>query len=200
MVKSLPAAALVYLLAALSPVACAQDGPGSPGPDSVAPGVRAEDAGASEDDISLPLVPPYEAVLRSLVVPGLGQMRIRQPVQGVAFLTVTAGLLGAWWTAYREFRHAYDDEYLPAVRKYGLRSDEAESLYGDANRRYKVSRFLLFTALGVWGYSLVDAYVDANIHNAQLRAEKLLQEGEEIRRLDVEFRGARPAVRLRLPF
>ncbi|MBM3214202.1 hypothetical protein FJZ36_04725 [Candidatus Poribacteria bacterium] len=146
------------------------------------------------------LVAPYTAVVRSAILPGWGQVRIRERVEGAAFFVVTAGLMSAWFVSYRDFRDQYDHVYLPAVKQYGVTSREANAIYSDVNGRFKASRLLLFSALGVWGYSLIDAYVDANIFNAELRAEELLREGEEIRKLQFELMTSGPRVRIRVPF
>lgn len=146
------------------------------------------------------LVSPYGTVLRSLVLPGWGQLHIRQRLEGTAYFVGVAGLGTAWVVAHREFRRRYNDLYLPAVRNYGVTSPEAESLYADVNRRFKTSRFLLFAALGIWGYSLVDAYVDANLYNAKIRAEDVLEESRAIRKLQIGREGGRLFLRYRTLF
>lgn len=146
------------------------------------------------------LVSPYGTVLRSVVLPGWGQIHIREPIQGLAFLAGVGGLTAAWVIAYRDFRQQYDDVYLPEVKRSGVSSPEANAIYSDVNRRFKTSRFLLFSTLGVWGYSLIDAYVDANIYNAEIRAEDVIEEGKEIRRLQLGWRRNAPFLRYRIAF
>lgn len=135
------------------------------------------------------LVSPYGTVLRSLVLPGWGQIYIRQRLEGTVYFVGVTSLGIGWVVAHRDFRHRYHEVYLPAVKNYGVTSPEAEALYSDVNRRFKVSRFLLFTALGLWGYSLVDAYVDASIYNAQIRAEDVLEESRALRKLQIGWEG-----------
>ena len=152
------------------------------------------------EDADLPLIHPYNALIRSAVVPGWGQVSIRQPIQGTLFFTATVGLLAGWWVVRREYRSMYDEEYLPAVERYGLNSDEAESIYRDVNARFRVSRTLLLTAGGIWLYGLIDAYVDAAIFNAELRAERLIEETRRAKMIEIEWRDAAPTLRLNFEF
>jgi len=163
------------------------------------------DAVASKTDLAPQpsdprLVSPYGTVLRSLVLPGWGQMHIRERMEGFTFLVGVSGLAAAWVVAHRDFRHQYDDVYLPEVKRSGVSSPEAEALYRDVNRRYKTSRFLLFTTLGVWGYSLIDAYVDANIYNAEIRAEEVIEDSKEIRKLRVGWHRGTPFLSYHIAF
>lgn len=146
------------------------------------------------------LVSPYGTVVRSLIVPGWGQIHIRERFQGLAFLTGIGGLATAWAISYSDFRQQYNDVYLPEVEKNGVSSASANAIYADVNRRFKTSRFLLFTTLGVWGYALIDAYVDANIYNAEIRAEDVIEDSNEIRKLEVGWHRNAPIVRYRVAF
>lgn len=140
------------------------------------------------EDAKLPLVSPYSAVARSAFVPGWGQFVIRQPIQGSFFLGTTAGLAAGWFIVHQEYRDKYA-LYEAAARNYGFNSEEANRLYVPANKDYKTSRALLFTMMGVWAYSLIDAYVDASIYNAELRSKRVLEEGEQIRKINIRWRG-----------
>ncbi len=157
-----------------------------------------------EDAFEPPHVPgtvaPYAAVLRSAIVPGWGQYAIRQPVQGTVFAASALGLLAGWWVVRQDYTSMYDGEYIPAVQNFGVTSDEAESIYLEVNRRFKVARLLLGTAVGIWAFSLIDAYVDANIYNAELRAEDVLREAETVRSLRFGLVGEKLSLRLELPF
>ena len=52
-------------------------------------------------------------------------------------------------------------------------SSQAVFYYGKANDYYKLSRFLFYTAAGIWAYSVINAYVDAHIYNAQQQIKML---------------------------
>ncbi len=145
-------------------------------------------------------MPPYSALVRSAFVPGWGQFTIRQPVQGTVFMAGTAGLLTGWWITRRDFRDIYNNEYLPAIEAYGLTSDEAEALYATSNERFKVSQTFLFSALGLWAFGLIDAYIDANIYNAERRAEQVIEQGRELRNIQVDWESSAPTLSLNFAF
>ena len=146
------------------------------------------------------LVRPYSAVLRSAVVPGWGQFAIRQPIQGSIFAASSLGLLTGWWLVRQDYTAMYADEYLPAVDNYGVDSAEADAIYLNVNKRFKVGRFLLFTAAGIWAFSLIDAYVDASIYNAELRSADVLKEAKTIRLLQFGLALEQPGVRVAFAF
>lgn len=152
------------------------------------------------EEKALGLVPPSHALARSIVLPGWGQFVIKQRVQGSVFLVGTAGLLTGWWVSRTDFRDAYDNGYLVAVEAYGLNSDEAEAEYAIANERFKISQTFLFSALGVWGFSLLDAYIDANIYNAERRAEQVIEQGRELRKFQVNWDDSVPSLSMNFAF
>ncbi len=152
------------------------------------------------EEKALGLVHPYSALARSAVVPGWGQFKIRQPVQGSVFFLGAAGLLAGYWVTHGDFRDAYDTGYLPAVETHGVDSPEAAVLYASSNEKYKVSQALLFTALGVWGFGLIDAYIDANIYNAERRAEQVIEQGHELRNIQVDWESAAPTLSVNFAF
>lgn len=158
------------------------------------------EATRAAEEKALGLVPPSHAVLRSAFVPGWGQFTIRQPVQGSIFMVGAAGLLTGWWVTRRDFRDAYDNGYLRAVEVYGMDSPEAEAQYATANERFKVSQTLLFSALGVWAFGLIDAYIDANIYNAERRAEQVIEQGRELRKIQVNWDDAAPTLSMNFAF
>lgn len=127
------------------------------------------------------------ALIRSALMPGLGQWSIGQPIQGTFFLVATVACVGGGVFFHNEYRTMYNEEYLPAVERFGVTSDEAESLYRQVNSRFKLSRGLLLTALGIWMYGMVDAYVDAAIRNATLEAESVRQNREAMEQLNVHL-------------
>jgi len=152
------------------------------------------------EEKALGLVHPYSALVRSAVVPGWGQFKIRQPVQGSIFFLGAAGLLAGYWVAHSDFREIYDNGYIPAAEAHGADSPEALAFYATSNERFKVSQALLFTALGVWGFGLIDAYIDANIYNAERRAEQVIEQGHELRNIQVDWENAAPTLSVNFAF
>ena len=92
------------------------------------------------EEKALGLVHPYSALVRSAVVPGWGQLKIRQPVQGSIFFVAATGLLAGYWVAHRDFRDIYDNGYVPAAEAHGADSPEAAAFYATRNEGFKVSQ------------------------------------------------------------
>ena len=94
----------------------------------------------------------------------------RSKLEGViVFLSV--GLLSSGgMRAHAIYRDYYNNKYTPAVL---AESDKADVYLDRANQYYKLSRFLLYSAAGIWAYSVLDAYVDAHIYNAQQQVDML---------------------------
>ncbi len=109
------------------------------------------------------LISPIGAVARS-IVPGWGQFYTHDKLQGtLIFLSVSIiGSFGIKEDA--EYRRYYNDFYKQAVYS---ESSQASYYFDKANDYYKLSRFLLYTAAGIWAYSAIDAYIDAQIYNAK---------------------------------
>lgn len=135
---------------------------------------------AEEEEADLRLVHPYSAMARSAVLPGWGQFTIGEPLQGSFFGAATIGLFAGWWVARSNFKDMYDNEYLPAIRNHGITSPTAKAVYNRVNERYKISQFFLFAGIGVWAYGLIDAYIDANIHNAEVMGKRVMKESEQL--------------------
>ena len=53
------------------------------------------------------------------------------------------------------------------------------------NERYKLRQLFLYSAIGVWAYSIIDSYVGAKFYNAKERVDLLTDEAKEIERLGV---------------
>ena len=133
-----------------------------------------------EAEADLRLIHPYGAMARSAVLPGWGQFSIGEPLQGSFFGAATVGLFAGWWVARSNFKDMYDNEYLPAIRNHGITSPTAKAVYNRVNERYKISQFFLFAGIGVWAYGLIDAYIDANIHNAEALGKRVMEESEQM--------------------
>jgi hypothetical protein len=96
---------------------------------------------------------PEKAVVLSAVLPGGGQFYTRQHVKGAAFLAAEGILIGLTLKEYLDMND-YDRMY----RETG--EESYRSMSDDAFDRMLARGFLFF---GVWGFSLVDAFISAQL-------------------------------------
>ena len=150
-------------------------------------------------DSSPRLVSPVGSVVRSVVIPGWGQIHAQNYVSGSFSFLGTTGLLDGGLVSHRSFRQIYDNEYAP-VAKVNSKSPAALSIYGRVNQVYKIRQFFLLTAAGVWAYSIVDSYVAANLRNARSKSRVLLRDVVKIEKLSLEIKPNRISFRTRLEF
>ncbi len=94
---------------------------------------------------------PTGALVRSAVIPGWGQFYNREPLKGLAYGSLQAGLLG--WTLYEN--HAADH-----ARDMFLATGDP-SWDRDAEDHRNTFRSLIWYTAGAWVLSMLDAYVDA---------------------------------------
>jgi TolB-like protein len=100
-----------------------------------------------------------DALMRSLLFPGLGQSYNRQTAKAIAFAGTELALLGAA-AAYHLAGNQAHDEYLKVgASAGGSPSAEATRLYDLASSRYTTRNWLLIGGAGVWVVNLVDAWV-----------------------------------------
>lgn len=141
------------------------------------------------------LISPIGAAARS-IVPGWGQVYTRSKIQGV-FVFLSIGLLaGGGARAYAIHQDFYNNRYVPAVL---ADSDQADFYYDRSNQYFKLYRFLIGAAGGVWAYSALDAYVDAQIYNARQRARILDVNDKGLRQLKLENSLSKAAVPKNVP-
>lgn len=124
------------------------------------------------------LISPIGAVSRS-VIPGWGQFYTHNKLKGIiVFLSV--GVLGVGGaqvdSTYRDYYNKYRDAVFAD-------SGQADFYFDRSNQYYKLSRFLLYTAAGIWAYSIMDSYVDAHIYNAQQQSKMLDIDDERLLQL-----------------
>lgn len=94
---------------------------------------------------------PTGALLRSAVVPGWGQFYNEEPLKGLAYGSLQAGLLG--WTLHENHRaNNARDMFL-------LTGDPAWDQAREDHRNR--CRSLIWYTAGAWVLSMLDAYVDA---------------------------------------
>jgi len=150
-------------------------------------------------DSSTRLISPVGSVVRSVIIPGWGQIHAQNYVSGSFSFLGTTGLLVGGLVSHRSFRQIYDKEYAP-VAKVNSKSPAALSIYGRVNQVYKIRQFFLLTAAGVWAYSIVDSYVAANLRNARSKSQVLLRDVVKIEKLSLEIKPNRISFRTRLEF
>lgn len=138
-------------------------------------------------ELELALLSPAGAVTRSFLIPGWGQIYTGKKILGTTTFISTLGLASGGLIARERFLRVYNNEYRPRA-KAEPDSKEARSYYDKANQRYKTSRALFISAIGVWVYGVVDSYVNANVYNAKLKSDKLFKDLEEIRNLKVSMK------------
>ena len=131
------------------------------------------------DSSEIRFISPTGAAARS-VIPGWGQIYTRSKLEGVIVFLSVGLLSGGGVRAHAIYRDYYNNKYKPAVY---AESDQADFYFDRSNQYYKLSRFLLYTAAGIWAYSVLDAYVDAHIYNAQQQADMLHIDDESLRQL-----------------
>ena len=134
----------------------------------------------------LRLISPVGSIVRSAIVPGWGQFYSRSPIRGtLSIVGVGASLAGAL-AAHQSFQNIYTNRYLPAAT-IDPKSEEAVAQYKRSNERYKIRQFFLYTAIGVWAYSVIDSYVGAKFYNAKAKINLLIDETKGIEELGVSI-------------
>jgi hypothetical protein len=99
---------------------------------------------------SLP-VDPAQAALRSLLLPGLGQIQSERPVRGGLFMGAALASLGG--TVYTSIRAKQ------ALDIYnGAPMGQREATYLQADRAARDRNLLIGTTVVVWALSVADAY------------------------------------------
>lgn len=116
------------------------------------------------DEADLPNLPPvaarrWEALFRSALVPGWGQLYNGEPVKGGIVLATELGLLGTALGFHLAGNHALES-YEQDLRVTVSERELAES-------RYTTRNALLWTAGGVWVANLVDAWLAGYVYDPE---------------------------------
>lgn len=130
------------------------------------------------------LVSPVGASIRSTFLPGWGQIYTESKIKGGMIFVSTGAFLTSGFILRSNYQNFYQD-YLDAYRES---SNQADSLYNQANQRYKLMKFFFFTSVGVWAYGIIDSYVNANIYNARTKSGELLKDVKRIEELEFQFK------------
>ena len=137
------------------------------------------------------LVSPVGAMVRSAIFPGWGQFYSRGYFRGsLTVLGIGGSVVGAL-LAQNSFKNRYN-----AYAKYAsLRPNDEQGVferYEYANQRYKLRTFFMYTGIGIWVYSLIDSYVNANFYNAATLIQSIEKDAQDIEKLGIEV-GATPS-------
>ena len=108
---------------------------------------------------------PARAALYSALLPGLGQIYVEQTWKGIALGTAAVSLGLIVWRDYRD-----SERWMAEFRRSG--SAEAEARHREGQRRFLRDLFFL---LGVWGYSITDAYVSCEFFRFDEQNKAVLQ-------------------------
>lgn len=95
-----------------------------------------------------------DAVYRSLLAPGWGQLYNREPKKALAFVSAETLLLGGALVFHLQGKSAEDGYH----RKASGPADAVVSLRHRAERAYRTRDALLWTGLGVWAVNVADAW------------------------------------------
>lgn len=102
-----------------------------------------------------------DAVFRSLLVPGWGQVYNRQPVKSAVFGALAAGTLGtAIWFHVQGTKAERDYDRLVTAGQLGSDpASRAAALRADAEDSYRTRNAFLWAAAGAWLVNVADAYL-----------------------------------------
>lgn len=121
------------------------------------------------ESLEIKLISPIGAATRS-IVPGWGQIYTHSKLKGAIIFLSVGILAGGGIRSDARYRDIYNNDYRVAIID---NSGQADFYFDKSNQYYKLSRFLLYTAAGIWGYSVIDAYIDAHIYNSQQQVKML---------------------------
>lgn len=112
-----------------------------------------------QDSIFVMKKSPWGAVLRSAVLPGLGQY-YNESYWKIPIVLGTIGALGYQWVDRNNLYIKYRDLYMETVKKDGVGNDQ----YRKIREFYKDQRDLVAVFIGLsYLLNLIDAYVDAHL-------------------------------------
>ena len=110
-------------------------------------------------------ITPFNAAVRSALVPGWGQHWNGQKTKGyITFGVFAVSALAAYY--FNVEADKYYDKYVDMGLVYGRYFDDYES-------NYKTSQILTFVAIGTWLFAVVDAYFVCKSKNKDTRTYSL---------------------------
>lgn len=106
-----------------------------------------------------------DALFRSLVVPGWGQVYNDQAAKGYVFTGVTLAVIGAGVFQRTQYSKT-NDEYMKATTK-----EKAAELYDKQSSQFEQSNLLFYIAGGIWALNVADAFLNGT-SASEVRVEK----------------------------
>ncbi len=134
---------------------------------------------------SIRLISPIGNMVRATVFPGWGQFHSRNYFRGsLILLSIGGSAVGAYFAD-----QAFADEYNNYVLAASYQPDDSDAVlenYENANQKYKLKMFFIYTGLGLWAYSIIDSYVSANLYNANSQIRSIQEDAEQIENLGLQ--------------
>ena len=99
-------------------------------------------------------------------------------------LGISTSVVGAYF-AHQAFASQYDNYVLTA----SYDPDDTDTVlasYDNANQRYKLRMFFIYTGIGLWAYSIIDSYVSANFYNANSHVNSIQEDAQQIENLGLQ--------------
>ncbi len=112
---------------------------------------------------------PFNAGLRSLLLPGWGQFFNQERTKGYVIAGATVLSLAAAIMMYNKANDTYNE-----YQDKGIRDDP---LYDDYSKQLDQSRIFGYLTAGVWVWGVVDAYLFASSRDATSKVDKEIRLG-----------------------
>lgn len=145
----------------------------------------ADNITVKESEKSIRLISPVGTMVRSAVFPGWGQIHSRNYFRAsLILLGISSSAVGAYF-AQQSFQSHYDNYVLTASYEPDD-SDTVLASYDNANQKYKLRMFFIYTGIGIWAYSIIDSYVSANFYNANSHVNSIQEDAQQIEKLGLQ--------------
>jgi len=108
---------------------------------------------AYEEPVDFSSLTPANAAIRSLLVPGWGQLFNGEKAKGYIIIAAEGVLLTGSLILYRVAENTYE--------KYEETGDPDSELYDRYSREITATNVLLIGAGILWGYAVIDAYLNS---------------------------------------
>lgn len=139
----------------------------------------------SQEEEQIRLISPIGTVVRSTVLPSWGQFHSRNYLRGgLILLGIGGSAVGAFF-AQQSFAKQYDN-YVFTASTEPDNTDAVFESYDNANQRYKLRMFFIYTGIGIWAYSIIDSYVSANFYNATSQVKAIERDTQKIEKMGVQ--------------
>ncbi len=139
----------------------------------------------AEPEKSIRLISPVGTMVRSTIFPSWGQFHSRNYFRGsLILLGIGSSAVGAFF-AQQSFESEYNNYVLTASNE-PENTDVVLASYDEANQKYKLKMFFIYTGIGIWAYSIIDSYVSANFYNANSHVRSIQEDAQQIEKLGLQ--------------